>query len=218
MKFNYLTDMKVDTLPSGRTYHTPDGSYPSITTVLGKTANNPWLAAWKARVGEEEAARISKEATDRGTIVHDFAERHFNGESIHLENHSPDIIQMTNDLIRSVETGIEEIWGQEQILWSNKYRYAGRSDMIGIWKGKPSIVDFKTSKKRKSSSNIRDYYIQCCAYAIAHNELYGTGIRNGVIIITVDGDKPQIFEKDLPPFLYELRNRRKAFEVFENDL
>ena len=53
MKFNYTTDLPVDTLKTGRTYHTPDGSYPSLTTIFGKTANNPWLEAWKARVGEE---------------------------------------------------------------------------------------------------------------------------------------------------------------------
>ena len=81
MKFDYVTEVETDTLPSGRTYHTPDGSYPSITTILGKTANNVWLQAWKDKVGEEEAARISKEATDRGTLIHEYAEKHFNNVS-----------------------------------------------------------------------------------------------------------------------------------------
>ena len=144
-KYKYTYDMKVDTLPTGRTYFTPDGDYPSITTVLGKTANNPWLQAWKDRVGEEEAARISKEATDRGTLVHEYAEKYFNGEDIHrdLVQENYDVVQMSKDLIKIAETGVEEIWGQEQILWSNKYKYAGRCDMVGIWKGKPTIIDFK---------------------------------------------------------------------------
>ena len=72
-KYKYTYDMRVDTLPTGRTYFTPDGNYSSITTILGKTSNNAWLQAWKDKVGEEEAARISKEATDRGTLVHEYA-------------------------------------------------------------------------------------------------------------------------------------------------
>jgi ATP-dependent exoDNAse (exonuclease V) beta subunit len=213
MKFNYFTDMTVDTLTTGRTYHTPDGSYPSLTTILGKTANNPWLEQWKARVGEEEAARVSKEATDRGTIVHSFAERHFNGESIweDLKAQPVDIRQMSRDLIKIVEPGIDEIWGQEQILWSNKYKYAGRTDMVGVWKGRPAIIDFKTSKKAKQSTQIRDYFIQCCGYAVAHNEMYGTGIKDIVVAITIDGKEPQIFEKTAPPFLYELQKRRADY-------
>lgn len=214
MKFNYTTEMDVDTLRTGRTYHTPDGSYPSLTTILGKTANNPWLAQWKARVGEEEAARVSKEATDRGTLIHAYAERHFNGEHIWDElKHEPvDVRQMTRDLIKIVQPGVEEIWGQEQILWSKKYKYAGRTDMVGIWKGKPSIIDFKTSKKLKQATQIRDYFIQCCGYAVAHNEMYGTNIKDIVVAITVDGKEPQLFEKPAPPFLYELQKRRIEFD------
>lgn len=213
MKFNYTTEMQVDTLSSGRTYHTPDGSYPSLTTILGKTSpNQVWLQRWKERVGEEEAARVSKEATDRGTWVHEIAERHFNGEIVSYDNLPADVKQMSRDLISIVETGVEEVYGQEQILWSNKYRYAGRTDMVGVWKGQPSIIDFKTSKKRKSSSQIRDYYIQCCGYAVAHNEMFGTGIKNIVVAITVEGKEPQLFEKSAVPFLSELKYRRALYD------
>ena len=65
---------------------------------------------------------------------------------------------MSRDLIRATERGVEEIWGQEQVLWSNKYKYAGRTDMAGIWKGKPTIIDFKTSKKKKSQKQITTKY------------------------------------------------------------
>lgn len=205
--------MQVDTLTTGRTYHTPDGSFPSITTILGKTSpSRVWLEKWKNKVGEEEAARISKLATDRGTLIHDYAERHFNGETINMHNEDPSIRNMVNNLIRGVETGIEDIWGQEQILWSTKYRYAGRTDMVGVWKGKPAIIDFKTSKKVKYENEIRDYFIQCCSYAVAHNEMFGTGIKHGVIIMTVEDKKELIFEKELPPFLYELRQRRLDYD------
>lgn len=213
MKFNYTTEMIVDTLPTGRTYHTPDGSYPSITTILGKTSNQVWLQRWKDRVGEEEAARISKLATDRGTLIHEYVEKHFNSEDIkhQLETEPTDIQFMTRNLIKGVSSGIEEIYGQEQILWSNKYKYAGRTDMVGVWKGKLSIIDFKTSKKPKTENQIRDYYLQCCSYAVAHNELFGTGIKDAVIIITTETNTFQIFEKSLPSFLYELKNRINTF-------
>ena len=215
LKYNYTFDMKVETLPEGRTYFTPDGDYPSITTILGKTANNVWLQKWKDKVGEEEAARISKEATDRGTLVHEYAERYFNNDALiysDLANETSDVIQMSKDLIKIAETGVEEIWGQEQVLWSKKLAYAGRCDMVGVWKGKPAIIDFKTSKKVKYIKQIKDYFIQCCAYAVAHNEMFGTGIRDVVILITVEGKDPQCFEPSAVPFLPDLKLRRNEYD------
>ena len=120
---------------------------------------------------------------------------------------------MSKDLIKITETGVEEIWGQEQVLWSKKLSYAGRCDMVGIWKGKPSIIDFKTSKKTKYIRQIKDYFIQCCAYAVAHNEMFGTGIRDVVILITVDGKEAQCFETSAIPFLPELKLRRKQYDL-----
>ena len=218
-KYKYTTDCATDTLPTGRTYHTPDGSYPSITTILGKTSDQTWLLKWKERVGEAEAARVSKVATDRGTLIHEYAERHFNGEDIwdDLYKEAIDVIQMSRDLIRTTEKGVEEIWGQEQVLWSNKYKYAGRTDMVGIRRGKPTINDFKTSKKKKSNKQITDYYIQGCAYAIAHNEMYGTGIQDVAIVMTIDNDKPIIFEQSAIPFLPLLKNRRMSFDKLQAD-
>ena len=214
-KYKYTYDMRVDTLPTGRTYFTPDGNYSSITTILGKTSNNAWLQAWKDKVGEEEAARISKEATDRGTLVHEYAEHYFDNKNIYpdLVKESSDVIQMTRDLIKITESGVAEIWGQEHVLWSTTYNSAGRCDMVGIWKGVPSIIDFKTSKKTKYIKQIKDYFIQCCAYAVAHNEIFGTGIKNIVILITVDGKDPQCFETSAVPFLPELKLRKKQFDL-----
>jgi genome maintenance exonuclease 1 len=89
--------------------------------------------------------------------------------------------------------------------------------MVGIWKGKPTIIDFKTSKKKKYSKQITDYYIQGCAYAVAHNEMYGTGIRDITIIMTIDGVDPIIFEQDAVPFLPLLKNRRNQFDLLQRD-
>ena len=211
--FEYKYDVEAETLPSGRTYSTPDGKFPSITTILGKTSNQVWLQAWKDKVGEEEAARVSKEATDRGTLVHEYAEKHFNKEDIYgdLAQESKDVIQMTKDLIRSVEKDVTKIWGQELVLWSKDLKFAGRTDMVGEWKGIPAIIDFKTSRKKKYIKQIKDYFIQCAGYAYAHNELYNTNIKKIIIAITVEDNEPQIFETNALVHIPDLKYRITQF-------
>ena len=205
-KYSYTTNCATDTLPTGRTYHTPDGSYPSITTILGKTSDQTWLLKWKERVGEEEAARVSKVATDRGTLVHEYAERHFNGEDIwdELYKEAVDVIQMSRDLVRATEKGVEEIWGQEQVLWSNKYKYAGRTDMVGIWRGKPTIIDFKTSTKERKDEYNESYYIQGSAYAEMFGERTGVEISQVVILVVTEDGTVQEFVKEKHDYLNSL--------------
>ena len=210
---NYTYDIKTETLPSGRTYFTPDGNFPSITTILGKTSNQAWLQAWKDKIGEEEAARISKEAMDRGTLIHSYAEKFFNEEDIYgdLASESSDVIQMTKDLISLVKGGVTNIWGQELVLWSKNLQFAGRTDMVGEWKGIPAIIDFKTSRKKKYINQIKDYFLQCAGYVYAHNELYNTNIKKIVIAITVENNEPQIFETNAVVHIPDLKYRIKQF-------
>ena len=211
--FDYQYNINSETLPSGRTYFTPDGDFPSITTVLGKTANQAWLQAWREKVGEEQAQRISKLATDRGTLIHEYAEKFFNDEDIYgsLAKESLDVIQMTKDLIKEVEKGITEVWGQELVLWSKDLEFAGRTDMVGKWKNVPAIIDFKTSRKKKYVKQIKDYFIQCAAYAYAHNELYETNIKKIIIVITVENNEPQIFETNALVHIPDLKYRINQF-------
>jgi genome maintenance exonuclease 1 len=218
-KYDYTTTIKTETLTTGRTYFTPDGDYASITTLLGKTADKAWLQAWIDKVGEEEARRVSKEATDRGTLVHEIAENYFNGEDVTKEITKQELVtaQMTRNLIKAVSTGVEEIWGQEAVLWSKKLKYAGRSDMIGVWKGKPSIIDFKTSRRKKYVKQIKDYFLQGTAYAFAHNEMYGTNIRNLAIVITVENGEPQIFETSAVHHFSDLQNRIKQYHKMKKE-
>jgi len=200
----------VETLSSGRTYYTPDGNFPSITTLLSKTSDNQiWLQKWRERVGEEEADRISKEATNRGTLIHEYAERYFNKNDIYsdLAKESSDVRQMTHNLIKTGEKSIDEVWAQEIPLWSSTLKYAGRVDLVGLWDNIPSIVDFKTSKKKKNIKQIKDYYIQCAAYAYAHNELFQTDIKQIVILITVEDSESQIFKGNMLHYIPDLKNR-----------
>lgn len=209
--YNITTSVYAETLPTGRTYFTPDGAYPSITTILGRTSSSQiWLQKWKDKVGEEEASRISKEATDRGTAVHEYLEKYWNGEDIvsDLAKEPSNIRFPAKALINGTSKNVTEVWSQEIPVWSPTLKFAGRVDMIGLWNNIPSIIDFKTSKKIKKGKDIKDYFLQASGYAYAHNELFNTSIQKIVIIVAVDGEEdPLIFEQKAAVFIPELKSR-----------
>ena len=213
--YNITTSVTTETLTTGRTYFTPDGAYPSITTLLGKTSSSQiWLQKWKDKVGEEEAARVSKEATDRGTAVHEYLEKYWNGEDIlgDLAREPFNVRLPAKALINGTSRNVTEVWAQEIPVWSPTLKFAGRVDMIGLWNNIPSIIDFKTSKKIKKGKDIKDYFLQASGYAHAHNELFGTNIQKIVIIVAVDGEEePLIFEQKAPVFIPELKSRIIAY-------
>jgi ATP-dependent exoDNAse (exonuclease V) beta subunit len=207
--YEELPKLEAVTKTTGRLYHTPDGDFPSITTILGKTANNIWLQKWKNKVGEEEAARISKIATDRGTLVHDYQEKFWNNEDImpQLCKENLDVIKMVNSLLSVSQKKITLVRAQEVAVWSPNLMCAGRVDKFCDWDGVPACLDYKTSKKMKSDT--KDYKLQITFYIIAHNELFPTmPINKGIIMIAVENkDAPQIIEFDHRPFVPELKYR-----------
>jgi genome maintenance exonuclease 1 len=213
MSFNYADLPKLEAITSstGRIYITPDGNFPSITTILGKTANNIWLDRWRERVGQEEADRISKLATDRGTAVHSYLERHWNKEPIHgdLVKESLHTIHMVKSLIDVTQKKIETVYAQEIALWSPTLRCAGRVDKVCRWLGEDAILDYKTSKKVKNViTDIKDYRLQICFYVTAHNELFpNKQIKKGIILIAVENKDPQVVEFDVRPYVPELKMR-----------
>ena len=215
-----LTAYNIDR-PQGRVYKTPDGEYPSITTILSATSNNLFLQKWREKVGDEEADRISKKATDRGTAVHDYIEqyflidkdrdfsKYFKESSLGEEN--IDIKQPVRDIIKTCEKHNFMPYAQEIPLWRPKLKYAGRVDGVGLWENTLSIIDFKTSKKKKYPSQIKNYYIQATAYAVAHNYLFNTQINNFAIVIGVDDADPQCFTGKVINYIPELKFRVKSF-------
>lgn len=207
--YDITKDIKVETLPTGRTYFTPDGDFPSITTILGKTADQTWLDKWREKIGYEEAERISKAATDRGELIHKYMERHLNKENIYSEllTEPNDVQLMTRKMIEATTANITKLYAQEIAVWSPSLKFAGRVDVVGEWRNTPSIIDFKTSKKRKTASQIKDYYLQCTAYAQAHNELFGTDIQKIVILITIETGGVQGFYGDSIHYLPDLKYR-----------
>lgn len=216
--YSICKDISSETLDTGRTYFTPNGDYPSVTTILDATADKLWLERWKQslikKLGSEDLAlqemkEISKTATDRGELVHSYMEKYWSGENVFstLSKESSDVISMTTNLINATVKNIGEVFTQEVALWNDLLGYAGRVDMVAEWRGIPSIIDFKTSKKKKYKSGIKDYYIQCTAYAEAHNELFGTNIENLVILITTETGSVQGFYGKRINYISDLKYR-----------
>ena len=186
-------DLKADTRKTGRTYLTPTGErYPSITTVLSILSEDA-IRAWRARVGEDVANQVSTRASNRGSAVHSILERYLRNED--TSGFYPHIQQSFSNLKPHLDENVGTIFGLEVPLYSAHLGLAGRCDCIAEWKGVPSIIDFKTSKRIKKKENISSYFAQMAAYAIMWEERTGMPIVNTVIVMDVDFEQPLIFEE-----------------------
>ena len=167
-----------------RVYETPSGTTPSVTTILSKTKDQTGLNEWKKRVGEQEAQRIVTEAAGVGTALHNNLEKFLAGEKrvpgnnlVHVQAN-----KMADIIIENGIADVDEVWGIEQGLYYPEM-YSGTTDLCGVYKGQPSIMDFKQPNKPKKKEWVDDYYLQMAAYATAHNKVYGTNIREGHIFM-----------------------------------
>jgi len=169
-----------------RHYAIGDHKLPSVTTILSATQSpekQESLARWKAKVGEKEATRVKNVAATRGTAMHKYLEYYVEGQGLlDLTDVGQEAERMAKTIITQGMPDCEEIWGSEVVL-SYQDRYAGATDLCGIYQGRESIMDFKQSNKPKKDEWIEDYYLQSAAYALAHNETYGTDIDQGVILM-----------------------------------
>jgi genome maintenance exonuclease 1 len=194
--FNYCPPKELENLESEtgqdgkRFYVLPSGvRIPSITTVLGAMKKEA-IQAWRRRVGEDVANQISRKSSGRGTNVHTLCERYLNNDS--LGDVMPDAREMFFS-IKPYLNRINNIWYQEQTLWSEKLGVAGRVDCIGEFDGVLSIIDFKTSKKIKTKDMIEDYFWQECAYSLMAEERTGKPINQLVTIMAVENEEPLLF-------------------------
>jgi hypothetical protein len=189
-KYLYPTLERVD-LEIGRHYlDSNQNPVPSVTTVLsGTSKSKDGLIQWRNRVGEEEAERIIKQSTDIGTAVHEAIENYLNGDSWDNfeETHDQLLAQkISKKFVNDGLKGITEIWGLEVGLLLDNL-YAGTADCVGLYQDIPTLIDFKTAKKIKKREWIEDYFLQGCAYANAHNVMFGTNIEQ-IVILMVDRD------------------------------
>ena len=185
-KFQYKNCKQVnDPITRKRVYVTPDGeSLPSVTTILGATKDMTALNEWKKRVGEEQANQITREAAGIGTAMHSNLERFIAGMDrmpgnnlVHVQAN-----KMADVIIENGFKDINEVWAMEQSLYFPGL-YSGTTDLVSVYKGNPSVCDYKQTNKPKKEEWIEDYKIQLVAYIMAHNEVYGTDIKEGHVFM-----------------------------------
>jgi len=194
-------EFKRTSVDGKRLYENPWGDpVPSVTTILSDTQpaeKRQALANWRKRVGTEEAQRITTTAANRGTVMHNILEHWALGE---YETYDPgnNIVHkqakaMAKVVVENIENDVDEIWGTEVNLVA-KELYAGTTDLVGVYKGYPTIMDFKQTNKPKKREWIDDYFLQGVAYANAHNEMYGTTIDRIAIFMCSGDCEWQLFE------------------------
>ena len=195
-RYNY-TPISRETVNGKRHYCLPNGKkVPSVTTILDKTKSSESreaLANWKKRVGEQQAQQITTEAANRGTRMHSYLETYVMMDDLKPLPSNPFAHPswfMAAEIILKGLGQVDEFWGVEVPVYYSGL-YAGTTDCVGLWNGKPAIIDFKQSNKVKKREWIEDYFLQLAAYALAHDEMTGTEINQGVILMAV---QPKLLE------------------------
>lgn len=157
---------------------------PSVTTILAATSDRRALDEWVARVGEKKANKVKEEASSLGTLMHTHLENHIQGlprprGNLPIRQLSE---RMANKIIANGLQHVGEVWGMEVGMFIPGL-FAGTTDLVGLYKGRPAIMDYKSAKKMKSPDQIEDYRCQLAAYALAHDEVYGTSMECGVVMM-----------------------------------
>lgn len=203
-KFDYKPIPRV-VLEGKRFYATPDGNnLPSVTTILDKTKSQDKIEAlnrWRKSVGVEKAQQITTEAANRGTRMHTYLEQYVRDGAIKDPGSNPyswPSHAMAKVVVDKGLCNVSEFWGIEVPLYFPSI-YAGTTDGAGIHLNEEAILDYKQTNKPKRREWIEDYFVQLCAYAEAHNELHGTRIRKGVILMCVKPDLDEQFNIIKPP-------------------
>lgn len=221
--FNFINvpnlDFKLESTESDgkRYYKAPNGAlYPSVTTVLS-SMNKKGIMEWRKRVGEEEANKKSSFASSRGTRVHKLCENFVLGKEIKIEN--PYQSSLFFPLKKEIEKNINNIYGVEKKLYSDRLQLAGTVDLIAEYNKELSIIDYKTSGKLKQEDHILNYFFQATCYSLMFEELTGLKAKQIVVMIAVENEnEPQIFLKKrkdyIMPLLEFLKNEKVCVEKF----
>ena len=180
-----------------RTYNVGKEKLPSVTSILQATQSDEKrasLARWQTRVGKAEATRVKEQAASRGSNMHLHLEKHILGQGyMDLTEEGKTAQSMAQTVIDKGLGDLQEIWGSEVTLWYPGL-YAGATDVVGVYDYEDSIIDFKQSNKPKKKEWIEDYFMQGAAYAMAHNQVYGTEISQCVILMCTPDNYFQKFQ------------------------
>jgi genome maintenance exonuclease 1 len=193
-KYKYESLVRKDS-PEGRKYVLEGGeALPSVTTVLDATKDKSHLDAWVKNVGEEEANRIKNEAAMVGTHMHGCLERFIKHRPIEVPTSWLAVkgYRMAMTLAENFFPNLNEVWGSEVNVYYPQ-KYAGSTDMAGVYRNKSAIVDFKQANRMKKRDWIEDYFHQLAAYALAHDAVHGTEIEQGVVLMASQDGQVQEF-------------------------
>jgi hypothetical protein len=189
---------------------------PSISTVLSDGSDNSWLEEWKQRVGEEEAERVSRISKQTGTQLHKLTENYLNNIK---ETTTDDEVKFFTPMVlarfqlfKPLLNRISNIRCQERMMGSIKIGIAGTVDCIADWDGVPSIIDFKTSKRKKKIEDIQSYLAQATAYAIMFYECTGIRISQIVIIMSVENDDNLVFVSNIRKHYEYLKEVKQNYD------
>ena len=215
-------ELEVHNIKGLRFYETPTGEkYPSITTVLGKQpGKQKGLQEWRERVGVAQAQIISGKAARRGSVFHNIVENYLQDNDISdFKQQNFMAWCMFGEMKSHLDEKINEVVLQEQTMFSPKFKVAGRCDLIGVYKDKLSVVDFKTTTRTKKEEWIEDYFIQCAAYASMFEEHTGEPVEDVVIMMVAEDGEVQLFEKKTADYLSKLEEIMDDFyETVVSDL
>ena len=207
-KYKYIQGKQITNHETGtRVYDIVGYRLPSVTTVLGATKNQQFLKNWKARVGEQEAERIKNLSGKRGTAMHKFLENHITG--VGYDDLTPigcEAKPMAQKVIEKGFKSVEEYYGSEVMLYYPGL-YAGSTDLICLHDDLETVVDFKQANNPKKKEWIEDYFIQVAAYAMAHDEVYKSTIRQAVIMICT----PDLYYQEFKIQDADLRSYKHKF-------
>lgn len=194
--------------PTGRVYEFEDGTkYPSITTVLSDYSSR-YIAEWRKRVGNDVANEISKRALHKGSVLHNQIENYI------LKGTEPTPYYFHERFYNMIPVlhEITTVHAVEQVLYSHHLQSAGRLDCLGIFQGKLSIIDFKTSSKVKSAEDIDHYFMQEAAYAVCVEEMIGIPVTQLVVIMSVEGEvEPLVFVKKRNKYIKQFKHHRELY-------
>lgn len=189
MKYNPIYEYKTldrqDGGDQGRVYVDTAGSrIPSVTTILSKTKDISHILAWKKRIGEDKAKQITEESAGLGTTMHSHLEAYILGQQRPGGNNYGRLMakKMADTIIDQGLIDVDEVWGTETHLHYENL-WAGTTDLVGVYQGRPAIMDFKTTIKPKKREWVEDYQMQLTAYSMAHNLSYGTDIQTAVVFM-----------------------------------
>jgi genome maintenance exonuclease 1 len=205
-KYNY-TPAPATTTTGSRTYSVAGMNLPSVTTILAKTKNQEYLTRWRKKVGHDEAERIFNLSSKRGTAMHKFLENHIKGTGYDdLTEIGVEAKAMANKIINEAFPPITEYYGSEVTVHYTGL-YAGSTDLVCMHNDMETIVDFKQSNRPKKQEWVEDYCLQIAAYAMAHDQIYGSNIRQGVIMVCT----PDLYLQEFRFQDVEMREWRHKF-------